>query len=368
MLMHRGPRAGAAGEFTNNFKYNSGQGVQPVFEGWSWAPDGSINMHFGYLNRNYVEEPAIPVGPNNSIEPGGPDRGQPTFFYTRTQRNLFTVNVPKDWGKKGELIWTVTVNGKTERAVGWLQPEWEIDPVGGADRRRQHRRNARPTRRRRSRVTRTWHQRRSRRRSRSWQPSPTMACPKPTAETKPAVGQETPPTLQGGTRRAGQRAGWRAPRAARPRPGAAARWPRAYLDGLARPGRGAPSRRACPAEGRQGARPPRRSPSRVSTCCAPPPTTRRRDRRPGAGHGHRRERRRAELGGRRVTRLSALAGCGRRSAWAVLTAGRPNAVPETQRHEPADSADGDGYVSSDTCRACHPEPVRHAGTVLSTAR
>ncbi len=41
--------------------------------------------------------PTIPVGPNNNIEPGGPDRGQPTFFYTRTNRNLFTVNVPKDW-------------------------------------------------------------------------------------------------------------------------------------------------------------------------------------------------------------------------------------------------------------------------------
>ena len=52
-----------------------------------------------------AESCRFPVGPDNSIEPGGPDRGQPTFFYTRTQRNLFTVNVPKEWGKK-ELIWT----------------------------------------------------------------------------------------------------------------------------------------------------------------------------------------------------------------------------------------------------------------------
>lgn len=118
-------------EVDNNFKFNSGQSVQPAFEGWSRNPDGSFNMHFGYLNRNWVQELSIPVGPNNSIEPGGPDRGQPTFFYTRTQRNLFTVAVPKDWGKK-ELIWTVVANGKTERAFGWLQPEWEIDPAGGA--------------------------------------------------------------------------------------------------------------------------------------------------------------------------------------------------------------------------------------------
>lgn len=118
-------------EVDNNFKFNSGQSVQPAFEGWSKNPDGSFNLHFGYLNRNWVQELSIPVGPNNSIEPGGPDRGQPTFFYTRTQRNLFTVVVPKDWGKK-ELVWTLTANGKTEKAFGWLQPEWEIDPAGGA--------------------------------------------------------------------------------------------------------------------------------------------------------------------------------------------------------------------------------------------
>ena len=123
---------GAQVEYTNNFKYNVGQGVQPVFEGWSHAPDGSINMHFGYLNRNYVETPSIPVGPNNSIEPDGPDRGQPTFFYTRTNRNLFTVNVPKGWPINRDVVWTLTVNGKTEKAFGWLRIEWEIDPAGGA--------------------------------------------------------------------------------------------------------------------------------------------------------------------------------------------------------------------------------------------
>jgi hypothetical protein len=119
-------------EYTNNFRYNIGQDVQPIFEGWSHAPDGSINMHFGYLNRNYVEMPTIPVGPNNIIEPGGPDRGQPTFFYPRTNRNLFTVNVPKGWPVNRDVIWTLTVNGKTQKAFGWLRPEWEIDPAGGA--------------------------------------------------------------------------------------------------------------------------------------------------------------------------------------------------------------------------------------------
>jgi hypothetical protein len=125
-----GPGAQQGTEYINNFKYNIGQGVQPIFQGWSRAGDGSINMHFGYLNRNYVETPHIPIGPNNFIEPDGPDRGQPTFFYTRTQRNLFTVTVPKDWPLKREVIWTLTVNGKTEKAFGWLRPEWEVTPTG----------------------------------------------------------------------------------------------------------------------------------------------------------------------------------------------------------------------------------------------
>ena len=43
-------------EIDNNFKYNSGQDVQPVFEGWSHRPDGGFAMHFGYLNRNWVQE------------------------------------------------------------------------------------------------------------------------------------------------------------------------------------------------------------------------------------------------------------------------------------------------------------------------
>lgn len=118
-------------ELAYTLKYTSGQNVQPIFEGWSRNPDGSFSMHFGYLNRNFVEELHIPIGPENNIEPGGPDRGQPTFFHTRINRNLFTVVVPKDWDKK-ELVWTVMVRGKTEKAVAWLQPEWEIDPVGGA--------------------------------------------------------------------------------------------------------------------------------------------------------------------------------------------------------------------------------------------
>lgn len=180
-------------EVDNNFKFNSGQDVQPAFEGWSRNADGTFTMHFGYLNRNWVQQLTIPIGPNNSIEPGGPDRGQPTFFYTRTQRNIFSVVVPKDWGKK-ELIWTVTANGKTQKAYGWLQTEWEIDPAGGASTGGQTspelRANKPPTFTVDAGST-----------IAVGQSMPLVASvsddgiPKPAAAKKPAIGQETPPGL-----------------------------------------------------------------------------------------------------------------------------------------------------------------------------
>ena len=104
-----------------------GQNVQPVFEGWERNADGSFTMVFGYLNRNYEEQPSIPVGPNNFFEPGPDDRGQPTHFYNRRQQFVFTVRVPADWGPERDLVWTVTHNGRTDKAFGHLWPVWEID-------------------------------------------------------------------------------------------------------------------------------------------------------------------------------------------------------------------------------------------------
>ena len=42
------------------------------------------------------QELDIPIGPNNRIEPGGPDMGQPTHFLPGRQWGMFTVPVPKD--------------------------------------------------------------------------------------------------------------------------------------------------------------------------------------------------------------------------------------------------------------------------------
>jgi hypothetical protein len=107
-------------------RYSSGQNVALAFEGWEMNLDGSYNMVFGYLNRNYEEILDIPVGPLNNIEPGGPDQGQPTRFYPRRHKYVFRISVPKDFGKK-ELVWTLTAHGKTEKAFATLIPEYLID-------------------------------------------------------------------------------------------------------------------------------------------------------------------------------------------------------------------------------------------------
>jgi hypothetical protein len=113
-------------ENAQQIPFNFGQNVVPVYEGWERNPDGSVAMIFGYFNRNYREELSVPVGADNEIQPGGPDRGQPTFFYPRRQEFQFRVPVPKDWGNK-DVIWTLTVRGKTEKAFGSLLPMYEVD-------------------------------------------------------------------------------------------------------------------------------------------------------------------------------------------------------------------------------------------------
>jgi hypothetical protein len=110
-----------------HIKYKTGQMVAPIYEGWERVPDGSFNMVFGYLNRNHVQEPNVPVGDSNHFEPAPSDRGQPEYFYPRENHYVFRVNVPKDWDRQKELVWTVTANGKTEQARATLLDIWEID-------------------------------------------------------------------------------------------------------------------------------------------------------------------------------------------------------------------------------------------------
>jgi hypothetical protein len=113
--------AGAQTRFT----YSTGQIVSPAYEGWWKNEDGSFTMFFGYMNANWLQEFDVPIGPDNNIEPGGPDQGQPTHFYPRRNPFLFTIRVPKDSAK--ELVWTLTTNGKTEHAYASLKNDYMID-------------------------------------------------------------------------------------------------------------------------------------------------------------------------------------------------------------------------------------------------
>jgi len=108
--------------------YSAGQNVSPAFEGWEQNADGSFNFLFGYMNRNWEEELDVPVGPDNNVEPGGPDQGQPTHFLPRRNRFIFKVRVPKDWGTR-EVIWTLTTQGKTEKAYATLRLDSMVDDV-----------------------------------------------------------------------------------------------------------------------------------------------------------------------------------------------------------------------------------------------
>lgn len=111
--------------------HDSGQSVTGAYEGWFKNADGSFNLLVGYYNRNLKQPLDIPVGPNNRIEPGGPDRGQPTHFLPNRQWGVFTITVPKDFGDQ-KLTWTINVNGMPTTIPMSLNPLWEVAPFKDA--------------------------------------------------------------------------------------------------------------------------------------------------------------------------------------------------------------------------------------------
>ena len=90
-----------------------GASVTPALEGWFKNPDGTATILVGYMNRNQSQVLDVPIGPNNSIEPGGPDFGQPTHFELGRNYGVFSVTVPKDFGTK-RLTYTISVNNQPQ--------------------------------------------------------------------------------------------------------------------------------------------------------------------------------------------------------------------------------------------------------------
>jgi hypothetical protein len=107
--------------------HEAGAGITGAFEGWFKYPDGSYGLLLGYFNRNTKQDLDIPIGPENRIEPGGPDRGQPTHFLPGRGWGMFTIKVPSDFGD-GKLTWTIVANGLNTVIPASLKPDWEISP------------------------------------------------------------------------------------------------------------------------------------------------------------------------------------------------------------------------------------------------
>ncbi|HLX43631.1 MAG TPA: hypothetical protein VKR43_09365 [Bryobacteraceae bacterium] len=107
--------------------HTAGQSVTGAFEGWFSNSDGTFSILLGYFNRNTREDVDIPVGPNNHIDPGGPDRGQPTHFVPGRMWGNFVIKVPKDFGSK-KLTWTIVANGKPTVIPMSLATDWEVSP------------------------------------------------------------------------------------------------------------------------------------------------------------------------------------------------------------------------------------------------
>ncbi len=105
-----------------------GDSVTPAYEGWFDSPDGTHNILFGYYNRNSKQELDIPVGPDNNIQPGGPDRGQPTHFLTGRQWGVFVIKLPKEFPPTQNITWTLAANNQRIAIPVHMKPEYNIDP------------------------------------------------------------------------------------------------------------------------------------------------------------------------------------------------------------------------------------------------
>lgn len=108
----------------------SGEAVTPAYEGWYRLADGRRALLIGYFNRNTKQTFDIPVGPDNRVEPNGPDLGQPTHFDSRRGWGVFTIIVPADFKEK--YTWTIVANGKTASIPMGLHVDYEVEPFKDA--------------------------------------------------------------------------------------------------------------------------------------------------------------------------------------------------------------------------------------------
>ncbi len=107
-----------------------GASITGAFEGWFTSDIDKDFRGFlvGYFNRNTREEMDIPIGPNNRIEPGGPDMGQPTHFLPGRKYGMFVVPVPKNFTATDKYVWTIVANGQPAAIPLRLNKDYVISP------------------------------------------------------------------------------------------------------------------------------------------------------------------------------------------------------------------------------------------------
>jgi hypothetical protein len=112
--------------------HRSGASVTGAIEGWFPNDDGTFTILVGTYNRNLRDSVDIPIGPNNKIEPGGPDQGQPTHFRPGRSWGTLALKVPKDFGTKS-FTWTLTNNGITTTIPLDLKTLYRVAPYVDAN-------------------------------------------------------------------------------------------------------------------------------------------------------------------------------------------------------------------------------------------
>lgn len=104
-----------------------GEPIYPAFEGWGPLQNGQNAILIGYSNQNKDQTLDIPVGPNNHMDPGGPDMLQPTHFEAGRQWGVFAVAVPKDFDRSKRISWTLIANGKPTTIQFSLNPPYWVN-------------------------------------------------------------------------------------------------------------------------------------------------------------------------------------------------------------------------------------------------
>jgi hypothetical protein len=113
-----------------------GTSITGAFEGWFTGDNVASNASnkdartflIGYFNRNTEQELDIPIGPNNRIEPGGPDLGQPTHFLPGRRYGMFAIPVPRDFTPQDKYTWTTFANGQFNTIPLRLNNDYLISP------------------------------------------------------------------------------------------------------------------------------------------------------------------------------------------------------------------------------------------------